>query len=147
LKRGYYNKPEAKASKKLNIRSRVMKKITKNEIKNILGSGATSKQVDIVFTLIDFQSETLKEKISKEVQKLEEKKIEALKKIETDFEKKSEEVFDRTLTKTVQDILKKNRIKISQVVKEKVEESETEAVGETEEKSETNFSQGFYNRY
>ena len=121
-----------------------MKKITKNKIKKILGSKATNKQIDSVFTLVDFQLEVLKEKILKEVKKLEEKKVEALKKIEIDFEKKSEEVFDRTLTKTVQDILKKNGIKISQVVKE---ESETEVVGETEEKSETNFSQGFYNRY
>ena len=124
-----------------------MKKITKSEVKKIIGNGATGKQVDIVFTLVDFQSEVLKEKISKEIQKLEEKKVEAIKKIETDFEKKSEEVFARTLTKTVQDILKKNGIKISQVVEEKVEENETEAVGETEEKSETNFSQSFYNRY
>ncbi len=43
-----------------------MKKITKTEVKKIIGSGATSKQVDIVFTLIDLQSETLKEKISTE---------------------------------------------------------------------------------
>jgi len=101
-------------------------KITKKEIKNILGENATAKQVDIVFALVDFQNEELEEKISTEIQKLEQKKEESLKKIERDFKEKSSEIFDKLLTKTVQNILKKNGIKIEAEVEEKEEEVERE---------------------
>ena len=118
-------------------------KITKKEIKNILGENATTKQVDIVFTLVDFQSKELEKKISTEIQKLEQKKEESLKKIENDFKEKSSEIFDKLLTKTVQSILKKNGIKIETEVEEKEEEGETEI----DSTPNTYSSQQIYNNY
>ena len=135
-----------------------MKRITKNDIKKILGSGATSKQVDIVFSLVDFQSEKISDSISKEIEKLKEKKEQALKKIEQDFKDKSGKVFDSILDKTVQSILKKNGIKIEKndndfeseletVNKQEVEENLNQNYLENENSFEQNSSQNFYQKY
>ena len=123
-------------------------KITKKEIRKILGENATGKQVDIVFALVDFQAESLTEKIEKEIQKLEAKKDEALKKIETDFKAKKEEVFEKTLSKTVNDILKKNGIKIpkTETENEKNVEQEVETEVEENENKFGSIASQFYSR-
>jgi KaiC/GvpD/RAD55 family RecA-like ATPase len=89
-------------------------------------------------------ADRLTEKISKEIQKLEQKRDEALKKIEADFKAKKEEVFEKTLSKTVQDILKKNGIKISKV-EEEIESEIEQEVEENENKFGSIASQ-FYSR-
>ena len=124
-----------------------MRRIAKSEIKKILGDNATNKQVDIVFTLLDFQNEVLTEKISSEIKKLEQKRDETIKKIESDFKIKSEETFEKILNRTVQDILKKNGIQIKTKVDQVVDSEKEKDLSEFETHTDSYSSQNVFNRY
>lgn len=113
-----------------------MKKITTGYIKKIIGGG-NAKQLFAIKGLLDLNEVELEKKIKEGQKVLEEKEANEIEKIKIKFATEKSEIENTILSKTIKEIVSKNKI----VIAKKVDEAEAESEEVLEEKVIENFEE------